>query len=289
VGDVYCLLGLNGAGKTTTMRMALGMVRPSAGHTSIFGTTVGPSTGTVWSSVGHLVEGPSAYPELTVRENLEVMRRLRRVDDRGAVDRIIESLGLSSHADRRAGHLSSGNAQRLGLAKALIHRPRLLLLDEPVNGLDPAGVVEVRDLLHRLAHDENVTVFMSSHLLAEVAHVATRIGIIHAGRLVDESTMDDLRGRAIRRLVVQTRDGSTASAAVAGLGYRFERSGDDTLTIDDQEAVERPELVATALVHAGAPPIRLQVEEEDLERQFLRLVGAAPAPTAASGVGERST
>src|SRR2546423_4444047 len=150
-GEIYALLGLNGAGKTTTIRMLLGMIRPSGGAVMLWGTPVAPSARSVWSRVGYLVETPAAYPELTVRENLEVVRRLRGVTDRGAVDTVIERLDLTRYADRRARTLSLGNAQRLGLAKALIHRPDLLILDEPANGLDPAGVVEIRHLLRDLA------------------------------------------------------------------------------------------------------------------------------------------
>src|SRR5579864_5324335 len=179
VGEIYGFLGLNGAGKTTTIRMLLGMIQPSAGTAEVFGTPIHPGNRSVWSQVGYLVETPHAYPELSVRENLEVARRLRLVADPRAVSRAIDRFGLGAYADVPAAALSLGNAQRLGLAKALLHTPRLLILDEPANGLDPAGVVEVRELLRQLATDEGVSIFMSSHILAEVARLATRIGIIH--------------------------------------------------------------------------------------------------------------
>ena len=169
-GEIYALLGLNGAGKTTLIRLLLGMVRPTAGDVEVTNRRV--TDRAVWSQVGYLVETPSAYPELTVRENLEVVRRLRKIPDRGAVEDAIDLFGLRSYADRRARTLSLGNGQRLGLAKAFFHRPSLLVLDEPVNGLDPAGVVEVRTLLVNLARERGVTVFLSSHRLAEVARVA---------------------------------------------------------------------------------------------------------------------
>ena len=186
-GEIYALLGLNGAGKTTLIRVLLGMVRPTGGRVALFGATIDRRTQRVWSDVGYLVETPAAYPELTVRENLDVVRRLRRIAERSVVDDTIERLGLGPYAHRRTRTLSLGNAQRLGLAKALLHRPRLLILDEPANGLDPAGVVEVRDMLRGLA-DEGTTVFLSSHVLAEVARLATRIGIIHCGQLREELT-----------------------------------------------------------------------------------------------------
>ena len=144
------------------------MVKPTSGAARVLGTRIRVGERKPWGSVGYFVETADAYPELTVRENLEVMRRLRPGTARCAVNRVIERLGLAEYADRRAGTLSHGNAQRLGLAKALLHNPELLILDEPANGLDPAGIVEIRNLLIELARDQGVTVFMSSHILGEV-------------------------------------------------------------------------------------------------------------------------
>ena len=277
-GEVYALLGLNGAGKTTLIRVLLGMVRAAAGEVRIDGRPL--SDRTVWSQVGYLVESPTAYPELTVRENLEVARRLRKLADPAAVDRAIELLGLRPYADRQARKLSLGNAQRLGLAKALLHGPRLLVLDEPVNGLDPAGVAEVRDLVVHLAREQGVTVLLSSHLLGEVARTADRIGVLHQGRLVDEFDAADLAVRVHRRLEVDARDTRLAADVLRAAGMTPAVS-DDGLVLDDPATVAQPEQVATALVRAGVPPTRLQVAEEDLESYFLRLV----APAAPHGAG----
>ena len=277
-GEVYALLGLNGAGKTTLIRMLLGMVRPTTGRLEVTGQRVGDRS--VWSQVGYLVESPSAYPELTVRENLEVVRRLRKVDDHSCVNDAIDLFGLRPYAGRRARALSLGNVQRLGLAKAFLHRPSLLLLDEPVNSLDPAGVVEVRDMLVDLARNHGVTVFLSSHRLAEVARVATRIGVLHQGRLVDEFDADALASRVRARLEVGARDIVRAAAALREAGFEARDSaaggavpaGSRMLVLDDIKALEHPELVASALVRGGEPPTRIAVVEEDLETYFLRLV-----------------
>src|ERR1051325_793686 len=134
--EIYGFLGLNGAGKTTTIRALLGMIRPSQGNVKVLDQAVGPNGRGPWSRVGHLVESPSAYPELTVRENLEITRRMQNVTNSNATSQVIERLGLSSYADRKAGTLSTGNLQRLGLARALLHEPELLILDEHTNGLD---------------------------------------------------------------------------------------------------------------------------------------------------------
>lgn len=194
-GEVYGFLGRNGAGKTTTIRMLLGLVRPSAGDVTVLGRRITPGETGVFRRIGFLVEAASAYPNLTVRENLEIQRRLTGAP-RAAVAEWIERLRLGANADRRAGHLSLGNKQRLSLARAMLHSPDVLVLDEPANGLDPAGIVEVRELLRSLADEQGATVFMSSHILAEVAHLADRIGIIHEGRLIEEADRGELAARA---------------------------------------------------------------------------------------------
>lgn len=193
-GEIYGFLGRNGAGKTTTIRMLLGLVRPTFGEVRVLGRRVGGDPGWL-AEVGHLVESATGYPSLTVAENLDIQRRLTR-SPRSAVGEVIQRLGLGPYAGRLFRALSLGNRQRLALARALLHRPCLLLLDEPANGLDPAGIVEVRDLLRGLVDREGVTVFMSSHLLAEVAHLADRVGIIHQGRLVEECDRAELARRA---------------------------------------------------------------------------------------------
>jgi ABC-2 type transport system ATP-binding protein len=193
-GEIYGFLGRNGAGKTTTIRMLLGLVRPTAGEVFVLGRRVGGDPGWL-ADVGHLVETAAGYPNLTVAENLEIQRRLTR-SPRAAVAEVVERLGLGPFADRPCGRLSLGNKQRLALARALVHRPRVLLLDEPANGLDPAGIVEVRRLLRELVDREGATVFLSSHLLAEVAQLADRIGMVHAGRLIEECDRSELAARA---------------------------------------------------------------------------------------------
>lgn len=274
-GEIYGFLGLNGAGKTTTIRALLGMLRPASGSVKILGQAIGPKGRGPWCQVGHLVERPAIYPDLSVKENLEIARRLQSVSDPKATTRVIEKLGLSPYADRKAGGLSTGNLQRLGLARALLHEPELLILDEPANGLDPAGVVEIRELLGGLARDKGVTVFMSSHILTEVDRLATRIGIIHKGRLLEElgtEKLDDLRSQ---RLEIQVREMEPARRALSQAGYAVKESG-NTLFLHEVRAIEFPDVIASVLVNAGAPPIRLAVEQEILEDHFLRLTGEKP-------------
>jgi ABC-2 type transport system ATP-binding protein len=273
-GEIYAFLGLNGAGKTTTIRMLLGMIKPTCGSATVLGKRVRLGSREPWAKVGYLVEVPHAYPELTVHENLEVARRLHPGTERKAVSQVIERLGLASYANRRAGILSHGNAQRLGLAKALLHGPKLILLDEPANGLDPAGIVEIRTLLLELAREQGVTVFMSSHILAEVSRLAKRIGIIHEGRLLQEVDVAEMERNRRRRLLVRARDIETAQWVLSDAGYPGVILPGGILELNQTTAIESPDNIASLLVQAGTPPTQLLVEEEELEQYFLRLVGS---------------
>jgi ABC-2 type transport system ATP-binding protein len=270
-GEIYGFLGLNGAGKTTTIRTLLGMIHPTAGRVEVLGQAVERNGRGPWRQVGHLVEAPAVYPELTVREHLAIARRLHSVNDAKATARVIDHLGLAVYADRKAGTLSMGNLQRLGLARAILHEPALLILDEPANGLDPAGVVEIRELLRRLAHEQGVTIFMSSHILTEVDRLATRIGIIHQGRLIEELDAKQVEALRTRRLEIQTRDLAAAHRVLSHTTYRPVLVQGEQITISDPHAVEAPDEIAALLVNAGTPPTRLAVVQENLEEHFLQL------------------
>ena len=272
-GEIYAFLGLNGAGKTTTIRMLLGMIKPATGYARVLQQRVRLGSRQPWASVGYMVEDPHAYPELTVYENLEVARRLHPGTPPQAVEQIIERLNLAEYAHRKTATLSHGNAQRLGLAKAMIHNPRLLILDEPANGLDPAGIVEIRELLRQLTSQQGGTVFMSSHILAEVSRLARRIGIIHKGRLLQELSTDDLERNRQRRLLIGVQDVEQAQRTLVAGGYPVEILANGTIQLRNASAVAHPEDVNRLLVESGTSPTSLLVEEEDLEHYFLRLVG----------------
>lgn len=270
-GEIYGFLGLNGAGKTTTIRMLLGMIRPDSGSSYLFGHRVDAGSHKLWADVGYMVETPYSYPELTVLENLEIIRRLRGIPDRAAIDSVMDKLQLNSYRDRKAGNLSLGNGQRLGLAKALLHNPKVLILDEPTNGLDPAGIVEVRQLLRELAANHGVTIFISSHILGEVARLTTRIGIVHRGKLLQETDVKDLQQLLQKHLLVQTRNPEAARLKLTQEGYQVKMS-EDGLLLPENHAIANPDRIAKLLVNAHMPPIQLTVQEEDLETYFLRRI-----------------
>jgi ABC-2 type transport system ATP-binding protein len=272
-GEIYGFLGLNGAGKTTTIRALLGMIRPSAGNVKVLGQALGPDGRGPWARVGHLVESPSAWPELSVRENLDVARRLHGIQNPKVVDEIIGRLALASYSERKSGTLSTGNLQRLGLARALLHQPELLILDEPANGLDPAGVVEIRELLRNLANEKGVTIFMSSHILTEVDRLATRIGIIHNGRLIEELEADKVEKLRAKRLEVRARNLEGAQISLRSAGYKPLLDGESIL-LEEEYAIEHPDAIAQMLVNAGAPPTHLAVVQQDLEEHFMQLTKA---------------
>jgi ABC-2 type transport system ATP-binding protein len=271
-GEIYGFIGLNGSGKTTTIRMMLGMIKPTEGSCWLFGKKVRLANYKLWEKVGYLVETPYAYPELTVEENLDLFRRLRQINEPGAVKLVIEALKLTPYAKRKAKHLSLGNAQRLGIAKALLHQPEILILDEPVNGLDPAGIVEVRELLRNLAATKGVSIFLSSHLLSEVALIADKIGIIHQGRLIEQFETHKLNSLIERKLLVDTRSNSAAAAALAEQGIFCRVNPQGLIEIGEKELLDRPETVSGKLVEMGFPPVYLSVEVESLEAYFLRAI-----------------
>jgi ABC-2 type transport system ATP-binding protein len=279
-GELYGFLGPNGAGKTTTIRMALGLILPTAGEVEVLGVRVGPGSPPPLERVGALVEEPAFWRFLSGRRNLEYMARAggSGPDTRarlGRVDDVLARVGLTDAADKRVKAYSQGMRQRLGIALALLGQPELLVLDEPTNGLDPSGMREVRELLRGLA-DAGTTVFVSSHLLAEVEAVCDRVGVMARGRLVAEGPPSTLRGTAGRhRLevddparaleVVRSIAGVTAEAAPGGVLVRL---GDEVGAAD----------VNAALVAAGIRVSALVPERDSLEDAFFSLVEGADVP-----------
>ncbi|MBW4705387.1 MULTISPECIES: ABC transporter ATP-binding protein [unclassified Micromonospora] len=271
-GEVYGFLGPNGAGKTTTLRMLLGLVRPSTGAVRLFGRTPGAG----WlAGVGALIEGPAFYPYLSGRENLRVLARLAGV----GADRVDAVLGLVDLADRagdRYAGYSLGMKQRLGVAAALLKDPPLLILDEPTNGLDPAGMADMRTLIRRLGAAGR-TVLVSSHLLGEVEQVCDRVGVLARGALVAEGSVAELRGAAGLRLLADPLDEAAARAREL-VGVDRVRIVDGGLELSVEP--ERAAWLNTELVGAGLAVRELRPRERDLEEVFFDLVGKGTADVA---------
>jgi ABC-type multidrug transport system ATPase subunit len=263
-GDRYGLLGPNGSGKTTLIRMLLGLVFATRGRIEVLGMPVPRRIKEVLPSVGALVEGPGMYPHLPGRTNLALFDAAgpggRRRDRRHRIDEALERVGLAGIDRRPVRAYSLGMRQRLGLAGALLRRPRLLVLDEPTNGLDPRGIREIRDLLTEL-HAEGTTVLLSSHLLTEIEAFCSRVGVMDGGRLVLQDELTALRAPT-GRVVLQTPD---ADRVVALLDGRVEHRAGDRLTVRHQA----PDDLNTELVTAGIRVRALAAERRSLEQVVL--------------------
>lgn len=269
-GEIYGFLGLNGAGKTTLIRMLLGMIKPDNGTISIFGKQLSKKSNQ-WKDIGYLVETPYSYPNLSVYENLKVIYKLRQLNNPKAIDDIIEKLKLTKYRNIKVNALSLGNQQRLGLAKALIHNPRLLILDEPINGLDPEGIVEVRELLLELSKNGS-TIFLSSHILSEISKLANRIAIIHEGKLIKELTTQELSNQIIKKILVQTTDNKKAIKYLQNANYSVLETKQNLIEVTNSGAIEKPELITKLLTENDLPPKQIFLFTEDLEMYFLRTI-----------------
>ncbi len=267
-GDIYGFLGANGSGKTTTVRMLLGLVLATSGSAEVLGEEMPRQSGRVLPQVGALVESSAAYPRLSGRANLRVHDALGRHGRRGRAGRVgdvLDRVGLGGVDERPVAAYSLGMRQRLGLAHALLGRPRLLVLDEPTNGLDPQGIHEIRDLLLEL-HAGGTTIFLSSHLLAEIEQLATRVGVLDRGRLVIEQELATLT-RPTGRTYLRTQDVDRARALLDG---QVESSGDDSLLVrvDDVAALN------ALLVQGGVRVTELAPERHTLEDVVLAATAA---------------
>jgi ABC-2 type transport system ATP-binding protein len=247
---VYGFLGQNGAGKTTTIRLLLGLLKPTAGTASIFGLDVRRNRREAARLIGALVETPSHYDHLTARENLAITRRLLGAE-KSEIDRVLETVDMTYAADRRVGGYSLGMRQRLGIARALIGRPRLLLLDEPTNGLDPHGILDMRKLIGSLPEREGITMFVSSHILAEVEQTATHLGLMHEGRLLLQSPVAELRARQTKIVRLKVDRPADTIALLRTMGMEATRQEQDRVLVEPASSEAAARELATINCHAG--------------------------------------
>jgi len=277
-GSVYGFLGPNGAGKTTTIRMLLGLIKPSAGQVWLLGQPIASHQRlALLRQVGALVEMPSLYPHLTGRENLEVTRRLLDID-RKHIDRVLGIVRLNDAADRAVKGYSLGMKQRLGLALALLNEPRLLILDEPTNGLDPAGIHEMRDLIRDLPQQYGITVFLSSHLLSEIEIMVSHLAIVKQGKLLFQGTLDSLHAQRESHLVIGVPQPEQAMQILQASGWSASRENGHVKVLAHSTADAAA--INAALLHNGQMVYHLSLEQPSLEELFLQMT-ATNAPTGA--------
>lgn len=268
-GAVFGFLGPNGAGKTTTIRMLLGLIRPDLGSIHLNGHDISTHRRAALSGVGAIVETPALFPNLTGRETLAMAARLLGRPARD-IHALLELVELSDSADRQVAGYSLGMRQRLALARALIGEPKLLILDEPTNGLDPAGIASMRSLIADLPSQFGATVLVSSHLLNEVDQTATHCGLISGGRLIFQDTLAAMRAKAPRTLIIETDCPEALTRRFTEDGVMAEHDGRTVRAEADLNATDRAALVA-ALVQDGFAVSGLRVERQSLEALFLRL------------------
>ncbi len=275
-GCIYGFLGPNGAGKTTTIRLLLDLLRPDRGQVRLFGQPLHRGDRAALALVGSLVESPSLYPHLSARDNLEIARRLLDLP-RARLDEVLAQVDLSESAHRHVRDFSLGMRQRLGIALALMGRPRLLVLDEPGNGLDPAGIQDLRRLLRDFSRRDGITVLVSSHQLSEVEQVASHVGVLTDGRLRFQGTLQALRDSARPRLRLRCTDPAGALALLAQAGEQPTLAADGELWLQPTLAAEE---INRRLVGQGIGVSHLAHEPVSLESLFFDLTGGAPAEAA---------
>ena len=273
-GEIYGLSGRNGAGKTTIMRMISGLSNPTSGTYSLFGKT-GAEMKKMMNKVGVLIEHPGLYPKRSARENLKIKCMAMGVDYKkdNYLDELLRIVGLENVSDKKgAGEFSLGMRQRLGIALALVGEPSMIILDEPINGLDPQGIVEVRHTLAQLRDEKGITIMISSHILEELAKLADSYGIIHEGKLIEQFTNDELMARCGQFVAIKTPDTDGAIKALWSIDITQTRIDEDGV-LRVGERLEDSDKMAAAIVKADIPLKELYINSVSLEDYYLSLTG----------------
>lgn len=272
-GDIYGFIGKNGAGKTTLIRLITGLIHKSSGEIELLGVNEENELNKARTMVGSLIESPSFYTNMTARENLEVSRLVRNIPGKKCIDEVLELVGLKDVEKKKVKNFSLGMRQRLGIANALMGNPKLLILDEPINGLDPMGIVEIRELLKKINKEKDMTILISSHILSELSELATTYGIISNGKLIEEITAKQLSEKCRQYIDLKVDD--TARAVIL-----LERE----LGISDYEVLEDSNIkvfsnldnvgeVNSLLSRSGIIVESISVKGENLEEYFMNKVG----------------
>ncbi|MCR8845174.1 ABC transporter ATP-binding protein [Paenibacillus sp. SC116] len=272
-GQIYGFLGRNGAGKTTTIRMLLGLVKPTEGQIEIFGENLCKHQKEILRRIGSMVEHSGFYENLTGSENLLINAKLMGVHKKNAIEEALEIVGLEQETKKLVGKYSMGMKQRLGIARAILHHPELLILDEPTNGLDPVGIKEVRRLIKSLAEERKLTVLISSHILSEVEQLADQIGIIHQGKLLEEVSFEELRARNRNYIELQVSNDNKAAMLLEQhfAGVEYEAHGEGLLRVYSHLGQQGK--LNKLFVEQGIEVTRIAISEDRLEDYFIKLIG----------------
>ena len=263
-GEIYGLIGRNGAGKTTVMRVISGLSKATSGSYELFGENK--------FGVGVLIESPGIYPNMSAEENIRLKCIALGCNNSDYIQSLLKTVGLENTAQKPAGSFSLGMRQRLGIALALVGDPRMIVLDEPINGLDPQGIVEVRKTLERLKNEKGITIMISSHILDELSKLADSYGIIHEGRLLDEFTTEELTDRCGRYVTVRTDDNSRALEVLQAAGFTNSVI-DDNKDIRVDDAIHQTIEMNSILVNAGIGVKELLIKNTSLEDYYLSVTG----------------
>ena len=269
-GSIYGFLGPNGAGKTTTIRLLLGLLPASQDAISLFGKPIYKNRIETHSKIGSLIEQPSLYEHLTGLQNLEVTAAIRKVEKKRILE-LLDLVDLSANAKKKVSTYSLGMKQRLGLALALASEPELLILDEPVNGLDPAGIIDTRELLLRLNKEKGTTIFLSSHMLSEIEKLVTHLGIISKGSIIFQGTLEELKHlNEQQNVILVETDNNVKASSILESTYKVVRKDDNILEISscDKEQIAS---IAKSLMEEGLKIYLLRSLSKDLEKNFIEL------------------
>lgn len=267
-GEIYGFLGPNGAGKTTTIRMLLGLMKPSFGSVQVFQKFLNEDRLNILKKVGSLVENPSYYPHLTAYENLEALRKVYGIP-KSSITEVLELVRLSDVGNKKVKGFSLGMKQRLGIASALLHNPELLILDEPTNGLDPSGIIEIRNLIKRLPAERGITILISSHLLSEIDQIATTVGVLNKGHLIFQDTIERMREYSKQKVLLSVSDREHAWQSLVAAGIKAElHNGMISLKEKSDEKVAQ---AVRSLVHNDFSIYRVEEEKGSLEGIFLEM------------------
>lgn len=270
-GAVYGFIGRNGAGKTTFLKMVSGLARPTSGEIEMFGKR-GKDLGELRSRVGCLIEAPGLYGNMSAAANLKIKCKLFGIYKKGYVEELLRTVGLKDCGKKAVKRFSLGMKQRLGIALALVGEPDLLVLDEAINGLDPQGIAEVRDTIHKLNEERDMTIIISSHILEELSKIATDYGIIHQGSLLQELTREELMKRCSERMEITLDEPKQAVPVLDALGFKDYQIADKE-HIQIFERLDESARVNMELAKAGVPVKGITINSEELETYFLNLTG----------------